>query len=297
MRRLVLAVARSSVFMLAWVSLALIGMPQVASAAPKSGHHGGGPSQMGLSHRSASANQHSHNSGASASHNSGASATDPPASSHQTQGTSGTFGNPTQPQPLSNADHNPGGANNGGNCGAYCSTRHGAPSLNGNGNGKATGKPCAGCVGRADNKNPPGQQPNGSDHNAGYECDRNHGVGRTNPAHTGCRTSAPTPKPPPKKPPKPPKKPPPTAKKPPPTPPKPPVPLKRQIPPEFVSLTKPVRAPTPTPTPEFVSSTHPSALPFTGLAVGWIAGLGGVLLACGSLLLLLRRRAGRQLLR
>jgi hypothetical protein len=58
--------------------------------------------------------------------------------------------------------------------------------LNGNGKGKARGKPCAGCVGKADNKNPHGQYPNGSDHNAGYECDRNHGIGRSNPAHTGC---------------------------------------------------------------------------------------------------------------
>ena len=32
----------------------------------------------------------------------------------------------------------------------------------------------------------PGQYPNGSDPNAGYECDRNQGVGQTNPAHTGC---------------------------------------------------------------------------------------------------------------
>ena len=93
-------------------------------------------------------------------------------------------------QPLSNADLNPGGANNGGHCGAYCSTRDGSPSLNGNGGGKSTGRPCAGCVGRADNKNPPGQAPDGSDHNKGYECDANHGIGRTNPAHTGCKTSA-----------------------------------------------------------------------------------------------------------
>ena len=92
-----------------------------------------------------------------------------------------------QPQPLSSADLNPGGANNGGSCGAYCSTRNGSPSLNGNGGGAATGKPCAGCVGKADNKNPPGQAPSGPvDHNAGYECDRNHGIGRSNPAHTGC---------------------------------------------------------------------------------------------------------------
>ena len=89
------------------------------------------------------------------------------------------------PQPPSNADTNPGGANNGGNCGAYCSTRDGSPSGNGSGVGQATGKPCAGCVGRADNKNPPGQFPNGTDHNAGYECDTNHGIGQSNPAHTG----------------------------------------------------------------------------------------------------------------
>ena len=113
-------------------------------------------------------------------------------SSHKTSGTAGTSGDPTKPQPNSNADNNPGGAN--GQCpgGPYCSTRDGSPSLNGNGNGKATGKPCAGCVGKADNKNPKGQKPNGSDHNAGYECDRNHGIGRSNPAHTGCVSTPPS---------------------------------------------------------------------------------------------------------
>lgn len=70
--------------------------------------------------------------------------------------------------------------------GAYDETCDGSPSGNGNGGGKAEGKPCAGCVGNADDKNPKGQASNGHDHNAGYECDRNHGVGRTNPAHTGC---------------------------------------------------------------------------------------------------------------
>ena len=91
-----------------------------------------------------------------------------------------------KPQTLSKADLNSGGAN--GQCpgGPYCSTRNGSPSLNGNGNGKATGKPCAGCVGKADNKNPKGQMPNGTDHNAGYECDRNNGIGKSNPAHTAC---------------------------------------------------------------------------------------------------------------
>ena len=117
-----------------------------------------------------------------------------PAPSHgqnsdHSQGTSGTSGDPNQPQPLSNADQNSGGAN--GQCpgGTYCSTRDGSPSLNGNGNGNANGKPCAGCVGKADNKNPPGQEkqdPAGTFPNNGYECDNNNGVGKTNPAHTGC---------------------------------------------------------------------------------------------------------------
>jgi hypothetical protein len=105
-------------------------------------------------------------------------------------GTSGTSGDPSQPQPVSTADQNSGGANGACPGGPYCSTRDGSASGNGNGNGQAVGKPCAGCVGKADNKNPPGQNPDGSDPNAGYECDRNHGVGRTNPAHTGC--TAPT---------------------------------------------------------------------------------------------------------
>ena len=122
-------------------------------------------------------------------------------SSHSTSGTAGTSGDPTKPQPLSNADQNTGGAN--GKCpgGPYCSTRDGSPSLNGNGGGKATGKPCAGCVGKADNKNPKGQYPNGSDHNNGYECDGNNGIGKTNPAHTGCKPTPPPPPPPPPNPP------------------------------------------------------------------------------------------------
>jgi hypothetical protein len=98
-----------------------------------------------------------------------------------------TWGGSTQAEPLSNADKNAGGANNGGACGAYCSTRDGSPSLNGSGGGAAGGRPCAGCVGKADNKNPPGQAPDGTDHNNGYECDGNSGVGKTNPAHTGCK--------------------------------------------------------------------------------------------------------------
>jgi len=73
-----------------------------------------------------------------------------------------------------------GGANAG--CGAYCPTNVGDPS----GNGNATNQPAAGTVGNADSKNPPGQAPDGSDANNGYECDGNQGIGQTNPAHTGC---------------------------------------------------------------------------------------------------------------
>ncbi|HZI97235.1 MAG TPA: hypothetical protein VFD41_06880 [Actinomycetales bacterium] len=90
-----------------------------------------------------------------------------------------------QPQPKSNADLNPGGANNGGDCGSYCSTRDGTPS--GNGQGKNGIE--AGSKGRADNKNPPGQFKDGSDANNGYECDGNNGIAKGNPAHTAC-TSA-----------------------------------------------------------------------------------------------------------
>jgi hypothetical protein len=110
------------------------------------------------------------------------------ASAHSQAGTSGDV---TSPQPISNADANTGGAN--GQCpdGPYCSTRDGSASGNGNGGGNATGEPCAGCVGKADNKNPKGQMPDASDANAGYECDTNHGIARTNPAHTGCVTPSP----------------------------------------------------------------------------------------------------------
>lgn len=90
------------------------------------------------------------------------------------------------PNPHTGATGNGGGANGPGQYGSTCD---GSPSANGNGNGHGSGRPCAGCVGNADNKNPPGQAPNGSDPNAGYECDRNSGVGRTNPAHSGCAFS------------------------------------------------------------------------------------------------------------
>ena len=77
-----------------------------------------------------------------------------------------------------------GGANAG--CGAYCPSGVGLPSGNGASENNNSSKPAAGTVGNADSKNPPGQFPDGSDNNKGYECDENQGVGQTNPAHSGC---------------------------------------------------------------------------------------------------------------
>ncbi len=68
----------------------------------------------------------------------------------------------------------------------YASTCDRRASQNGKGGGSANGRPCQGCVGNADNKNPRGQAPNGGDSNKGYECDLNLGVGKGNPAHTSC---------------------------------------------------------------------------------------------------------------
>lgn len=48
--------------------------------------------------------------------------------------------------------------------------------------GASAEQPCEGCAGEADNKNPPGQLV--GDRNAGYEADRNSGVGNGNPAHS-----------------------------------------------------------------------------------------------------------------
>jgi hypothetical protein len=79
---------------------------------------------------------------------------------------------------------NGGGANQ--SPGPYNANCDGSASQNGKSTNNNSSKPCAGCVGNADNKNPPGQYPNGNDPNAGYECDSNQGVGQSNPAHTGC---------------------------------------------------------------------------------------------------------------
>jgi hypothetical protein len=60
-------------------------------------------------------------------------------------------------------------------CGNYCAVPSPTTSQNAHPDGS---------VGNADNKNPKGQSPNGTDNNKGYECDKNKGIGDGNPAHT-----------------------------------------------------------------------------------------------------------------
>ena len=93
-----------------------------------------------------------------------------------------------------------------GSGGDYENTCDAGPSENGAGDGEAGGKPCAGCVGNADDKDPPGQAGGGpTDANNGYECDEkgaganqgNNGVGVGNPAHTPCKPGTTTNPPPP----------------------------------------------------------------------------------------------------
>jgi hypothetical protein len=160
----------------------------------------------------------SDNSNAGGNSNAGANSNAGGNASSNSGGNSGAGGSSTPPDD-SNAGGNAGGGggnpnssggsggNNGdpageGDCdqngegpgGAYDATCDGTHQNPGPGNSDdSPGKPADGTVGQADNKNPRGQQPGGSDHNKGYECEpgsTNKGVGKGNPAHTGC---APTP--------------------------------------------------------------------------------------------------------
>ena len=110
-----------------------------------------------------------------------------------TDGTAATEGDVDGEQPESTADQNDGGANSydceEGPEGPYCGTERTEDSANGKGDGDATGRPGAGTVGKADNKNPRGQEPGPNDANGGYECDGNEGIAKGNPAHTGCTES------------------------------------------------------------------------------------------------------------
>lgn len=114
-----------------------------------------------------------------------------PAQGNGAQGNGGGTGAPQQSSALGdcNGTHLSDTGHGANTSGSYDNTCDGSASANGNGDGAATGRPCAGCVGNADDKNPPGQAPDGSDHNNGYECDGNAGIAKTNPAHTGCSES------------------------------------------------------------------------------------------------------------
>lgn len=181
-----------------------------------------------------------------------------------------------------------------GDCGSYCPT----PDDGHQGNGNA---PQDGSVGNADDKNPPGQAPDGGDGNSGYECDKNPGVGDGNPAHTGCSPSpspsprpspspsgSPTPCPTPTTTPEPTKQPTPEPSSPAPT----SVPS-TPVPPTTSSPAPP--APTLTP-PAPVGMGQPTQLPFTGRDVSLPAGVGAGTLVAGIALTIAsrpRRSVGR----
>jgi hypothetical protein len=100
-------------------------------------------------------------------------------------------GTPNECTPSHNSDTGNGANTSPGPYTNTCEPEH--ESGNGNGGGLAIGKPDAGTVGNADDKQPPGQFPDGSDNNNGYECDGNSGIAQENPAHTGCDIKKPCP--------------------------------------------------------------------------------------------------------
>jgi hypothetical protein len=99
---------------------------------------------------------------------------------------------PALPQTCTNKHSDPEFTGHGANrSGPYNSTCETNPQPSQNGQGNTNTKHCAGCVGNADDKNPPGQEPGPQDPNRGYECDQpgdppNQGVAEGNPAHSGC---------------------------------------------------------------------------------------------------------------
>lgn len=179
--------------------------------------------------------------------------------------------------------------------GVYDSTCDGSPSLNGNGNGSAVGRPCAGCVGKADYKNPKGQMPNALlDGNRGYECDNNQGIGKTNPAHTGCKVAGTNPPPVVNKPPI---VPPPT-EVPPGRPPRPGVVERPSVPDEVLPLPRierDVLFPSPEKQPVMVAPSG-GQLPFTGSSETWLFLMFGCgLIGAGWMALFSLPLSGRRL--
>jgi hypothetical protein len=167
------------------ISSAVLFLPSLASAAPQSAN-AGGPSTQGAANASDANRAAVHADGDAALTEAIAEAVAEVSTTPGDQECDGTTGS---------------AAGNGtvDDDGTYGDSCDFGPSENGNGDGDAVGKPCAGCVGNADDVNPGGQEPGPkNDDNSGYECDPqgaedggNAGVGVGNPAHTGC--SEPTP--------------------------------------------------------------------------------------------------------
>ena len=164
------------------ILFAVLFVPSVAGAAPKA-DGSGGPAEQGLENAKASERAAVHADAEAELTEAIAEAVVDVTATPGEQECDGTTG--------SAADN--GTADDDGTYGDSCDF---GPSENGNGTGDAVGKPCAGCVGNADDMNPGGQEPGPkNDENSGYECDPqgaedggNAGVGVGNPAHTGCAT-------------------------------------------------------------------------------------------------------------
>ncbi len=170
---------------------------------------------------------------------------------------------------------------------AYDPNCQGLASGNGQGGGNATGRPCAGCVGNADAKNPGaasgvGQMPDGSDRNRGYECDGNQGIGKTNPAHTGCVQAQAPPEPPG------PPLTPPSVPDEPSNPPRPPL---GPVPPEQPTsvLRMVLEAPSVSPSP-IDRVPQAAQLPVTGMSLRWLFLMSVMLMVMGLAMLYPSRR-------
>ncbi|HUP85709.1 MAG TPA: hypothetical protein VM143_08585 [Acidimicrobiales bacterium] len=174
--------------------LAIAGFPQTAFA----GTSNNGRAEIAAERRAENNGQQNKSGGQASSTNDPA--TNPPTSDGPTthDGATGPGGQTCDGDPSGRSDTGSGANAGSGDYQNTCATSDQDNSAaNGQGDGNAAGKPCAGCVGNADDKNPPGQYANGNDHNNGYECDPkgggpnngNSGVGVGNPAHTGCSTN------------------------------------------------------------------------------------------------------------
>ena len=173
--------------------LAIAGFPQMSSAGA-SANANNARAEM-AAEKKAEAKGQERKAEASAASTATPTAADSPQGTTTHDGDNGPGGQVCDGDPTGHSDTG-NGANAGDNYDNTCDdTDSSVAAPNGAGDGQATGKPCEGCVGAADDKNPAGQADTGpTDANNGYECDQkgrgpnegNNGVGFGNPAHTGC---------------------------------------------------------------------------------------------------------------